>query len=77
MENIVISTSKKEETDFILQLMRKLGFKALVISDEEKRMKARGKLVKLARSAGTHFVSEDEVEYEVKKVRRNRHGKKK
>lgn len=77
MENILISTANKEEADFLIQLARKLGFKPLVISDEEKRMMARKKLIKISDRIEKSEVNEDDIQYEIAKVRRKRHAKKK
>jgi NADPH:quinone reductase-like Zn-dependent oxidoreductase len=77
MENILISTANKEEATFLIQLARKLGFKPVVISDDEKRMMARKKLIKIADRIEKSEVNEDEIQYEIDKVRRKRHVKKK
>jgi hypothetical protein len=77
MENILISTESKEEATFLILLAKKLGFKPLVISDDERRMIARKKLVKISDRVEKFEVNEDEIQYEIDKVRRKRYAKKK
>lgn len=77
MENILISTTNKEEANFLIQLAKKLGFKPIIISDDEKRMIARKKLIKFSDSIQKSEVNEDEIQYEIDKVRRKRYAKKK
>jgi hypothetical protein len=48
MKNILISTESKEEARFLIQLAGKSGFKFLSVSDKEKRMVYRMKLIKLS-----------------------------
>jgi NADPH:quinone reductase-like Zn-dependent oxidoreductase len=76
-ENILISSANKKDADFLIQLAKKLGFKPLVVSDDEKRMIARKQLIKIADRIEKSEVNEDEIQYEIDKVRRKRHAKKK
>jgi NADPH:quinone reductase-like Zn-dependent oxidoreductase len=77
MENILISIENKRDADFLIQLAKKLGFNPLVVSDSEKRLLARKKLVQLSEEIEKSIVSEPEIQYEINKVRRKGYGKKK
>ena len=77
MENIVIRVDDKKKADFLLQLVKKLGFETLLISDKERRMLARKKLIQIDDNFEKNMVSEDEIQYEVEKVRKKRNAKRK
>jgi hypothetical protein len=77
MENILISIANKEDADFFVELVKKLGFNPMIISDEKKRAIARKKLLKISDEIEKSEVNEAEVKYEIAKVRRKRYAKKK
>lgn len=72
MENILISTNKSSDTDFLINLIRKLGFNALLVSDDKKRLLARKKLIQLSETVKKSDVSEEEIRKEIDRIRSSR-----
>lgn len=76
MENILITTQRNSDADFLLNLVRKLGFDALIISDDKKRLLARKKLIQLSDAIEKSDVSDAEIQEEISRIRAKRNEKK-
>lgn len=77
MTNIVIPVGSKEESRFLLDLAKKLGYNPFSIEDS--KMIARLKFVSLTddmRKKGSNGSSMSEIQKEVDAVRSKRYGKK-
>lgn len=72
MENILISTNKSSDADFLINLIRKLGFNALLVSDDKKRLLARKKLIQLSETVKKSDVSGEEIQKEIDRIRSSR-----
>ena len=69
MENILIPVQNKKDINFLLELIRKLGYKYALISESEKQMKARIALAELRNKTKKSNLSNEDVVKIVKEVR--------
>ncbi len=76
MENLVISVDSKEDSFLLIQLAKKLGYKIFSISEKEKRVMAKKKLVQIANENNSETISMQEIDDVVSKVRQQRYAKK-
>jgi hypothetical protein len=75
MENVIIKVKSRNDSRFLEQLAKKMGFESLVISDFELRLQARKRIVDIAESNPVSEMGENEIQQIVKQVRAKRHAK--
>ncbi len=73
MENVIIKVKNRNDSRFLEQLAKKMGFESLVISDFELRLQARKRMVDIAGKNAQAEISEDEIQQVVKRIRRKKH----
>ncbi|MDX1938938.1 MAG: hypothetical protein SFU99_00210 [Saprospiraceae bacterium] len=69
MESIVITVKDKSELQFLEYLAKKMGFAAFELSEQDKRLLARRKLLEIAQDFPSIDISEEEIQQEVEAVR--------
>ena len=75
MENILIPVSHKKDVNFLLELIRKLGYKYAVISESEKQIRAKIAFMELSNSINKSDLSNEEIIKIVKEVRNDNEEK--
>lgn len=75
MENVVIKVKNRNDSLFLANLAKRLGFESLVISDFELRMQARKRIADIARNNTESEMGEEEIQQIVKQIRAKKHVK--
>ncbi len=76
MESIVITVKDKAELKLLEELAKKMGFAAFELSEQDKRLFARRKLLELTSDFPQIDISEEEIQEEVEAVRTANYAKK-
>lgn len=69
MESLVITVSNQAELRLLEEIARKMGFAAFTLSEADKRLFARRKLLEVAQNFPQMDISEEEIQQEVEAVR--------
>jgi hypothetical protein len=74
MENIVIQVKSKSDRKLISDMVKRMGFDSFVVSDFDKRMLARKKLVQIVSAIPQKDISEEEISNIIETVRSERYS---
>jgi len=74
MENIVIQVKTKSDRKLIFDIANKMGFDSFVVTDFDKRMLSRKKLIQIASNISKIDLSEEEISKIVESVRSVRYS---
>jgi hypothetical protein len=74
VENILVQVKTKSDSKLIFDIVRKMGFDSFVVSDFDRRMLARKKLVQIASTIKKMNISDEEISEVVESVRSKRYS---
>jgi len=77
MQNILFQVKNQQEVPMLMEIIKKFGCQPIIISDEERKIRAKQEMVKIIDRNPKTSISGSEITKALKEVRKKRHAKKK
>ncbi|OFX21806.1 MAG: hypothetical protein A2033_05835 [Bacteroidetes bacterium GWA2_31_9] len=76
MQSILVPITNERDVSFIMDFLKRIGIKAMVIDEDVSQMKARKSMISLSRKIKKNNISDIEIIEEIKAYRKSKHDSK-